>query len=85
MAFDFSDEAPDARGELAGLALKALDVIEEQYGDDATLGDALLIFEVTQPEDDEVATYTHRVSTSDRATVIQGLVTTCDKSLGPDV
>lgn len=76
--------ADTARAELSGLALKALDTLEAQYDGDAEIGDAIIVFEVTQQEGDEVASYTHWVSTTDRAVVLQGLVTTADKALCPE-
>lgn len=72
-----------ARAELSSLALKALDIIEEQYGFEAEVGDAVLLFEVRVPEGDETASYTHWVPTTDRPVVVQGLITSADKSLCP--
>lgn len=64
------------RAKLGDLAMRGIDQIIEHYGEDASLEDAVLLFEVAHPDpefEDELATSIHAESTSHRATVTGGM------------
>jgi hypothetical protein len=68
----------EKRSALSGLALQALDVIEEQYGDEAELGDAVIVFEVLTPDLDEPETgpinHGHYRATTNRTSIALGMI-----------
>lgn len=65
----------DAQARIGSLALNALDDIEELYGEDCEVLDAVLLFEVLVPgEDGEQDSIIHRVATSNRVAVINGII-----------
>ncbi len=65
------------RARLGGLAMRAIDSIIEQYGDDAQLEDALIVYEISLPDQEHGEP--HRETeigsecTSYRATIAGGL------------
>lgn len=72
----------EQRARLSTLALQALDDIDELYGDEAELVDAVLVYEVRLPgddpdsddEDDTVRTELNHRSTNFRSTVTSGML-----------
>lgn len=71
MAIEESD-----RARLGGLAMRAIDQIVERFGADATLEDAVLVYEVSydDPErEGERAQEIEAESTTHRSTVVGGL------------
>lgn len=61
------------RARLGEIAMRAIDTILEEFGEDATLEDAVLVYEVSYPEDDEVLTEINAETTTHRATVAGGI------------
>jgi len=61
----------EQRSRLTELALKALDTIEADYGEDAELADAILIYEIKLPDG---ATDGNWHSTNTRASVNVGML-----------
>jgi hypothetical protein len=68
----------DQRQALTGLALRALDTITEEYGEDAELRDAVIVFEVgrTDTDGETISELLHH-STSHRSTVVVGMLQSC--------
>lgn len=69
-------EATD-KARLGELASAALDRIEREYGDEANLEDAVLVYEVSLPLEDDPTERTSQLmsdSTSFRATVTAGML-----------
>lgn len=63
------------RQKLGDLAMRAIDSILDQYGEDATLEDAVLIFEVSRHDPDlgERVTEINGKTTTHRAAVVGGI------------
>lgn len=64
------------RAKLGDLAMRAIDSILEEYGEDAVIEDAVLLYEVSYPDPDhdgETATTMSSETTTHRATVAGGL------------
>lgn len=65
----------EARSRIGSLAFDALDTIEETYGEDCELLDAVLLFEVMVDNGDDTRdSVIHRVATTDRVSVLLGIV-----------
>jgi hypothetical protein len=68
----------EKRAELTDLALRTLDTIEEQYGDDAELGDAVIVFDVLVPDKDDPdappTNHGNYLSTTTRSCIVSGLL-----------
>jgi hypothetical protein len=68
----------EKRASLSDLALQVLDTIEEQYGEDAELGDAVIVFDVLYPDPDDPdgspVNEGHYLSTTERSTIVSGLL-----------
>lgn len=68
----------EQRAAVSRLALEALDAIEQEYGESADLGDAVLVYEINVPDGDQYpggATTIRTHPTTSRATVVAGLLT----------
>lgn len=64
------------RSKLGELAMDAIDTILEQYGEEAILEDAILVFEVSAPDPEhpgERHTQINAVTTTHRSTVAGGI------------
>jgi hypothetical protein len=64
------------RVKLGDLAMRAIDAVLDEYGEDAVLEDAVLVYEVSYPDPDhegETATTMSSETTTHRATVAGGL------------
>lgn len=64
------------RARLGDLAMRAIDNIIEWYGEDATLEDAVLIFEVSRPDEEhggETCTELNAECTTHRAIIAGGM------------
>ncbi len=68
----------EKRASLTDLALRTLDTIEEDYGEDAELGDAVIVFDVLVPDADDPdsppTNHGNYLSTTDRSAVVSGLL-----------
>ena len=68
----------EKRAALTDLALRTLDTIEEDYGEDAELGDAVIVFDVLVPDADDPdappTSYGNYLSTTERSCVVSGLL-----------
>lgn len=68
----------EKRASLTDLALRTLDTIEQEYGEDAELGDAVIVFDVLVPdaEDPDAPPTNHGnyLSTTERSCIVSGLL-----------
>lgn len=63
----------EKRASLTDLALRTLDTIEEEYGENAELGDAVIVFDVLVP-DSPPTNHGNYLSTTERSVVASGLL-----------